>query len=106
MRERRFRIGVLGSGKGSNFVAIADAAAAKTIPAEVVLVLSDVAESGILERARERNIPARFIAPGKFRTKLDEEAEQKFIGALRQANATREKGAVLKTVERAVALPT
>jgi len=85
MRERRFRIGVLGSGKGSNFVAIADAAAAKTIPAEVVLVLSDVAESGILERARERNIPARFIAPGKFRTKLDDEAEQAYVEALRAA---------------------
>ncbi len=83
--ERKFRIGVLGSGKGSNFVAIADACRAGTVPAEVALVLSDVAEAGILERARERGIPARFLAPGKFRTKLDEEAEQAYIGALRGA---------------------
>jgi phosphoribosylglycinamide formyltransferase-1 len=83
--ERTFRIGVLGSGKGSNFVAIADACAAGTVPAEVALVLSDVAEAGILARARERDIPARFIPPGKFRTKLDEEAERAYVEALRAA---------------------
>ncbi len=85
MGERKFRIGVLGSGKGSNFVAIADACRAGTVPAEVALVLSDVAEAGILERARERGIPARFVPPGKFRTKLDEEAEQAYIAVLREA---------------------
>ena len=83
MGERKFRIGVLGSGKGSNFVAIADACRAGTVPAEVVLVLSDVAEAGILERARERDIPGRFAPPGKFRTKLDEETERAYIEALR-----------------------
>jgi phosphoribosylglycinamide formyltransferase-1 len=76
---------VLGSGKGSNFVAIADACAAGTVPAEVALVLSDVAEAGILDRARARGIPARFLPPGKFRTKLDEEAERNYIEALRAA---------------------
>src|SRR5215469_7252406 len=83
--QRKFRIGVLGSGKGSNFVAIADACAAGTVPAEVALVLSDVEQAGILERARERRIDARFIAPGKFRTKLDEDAERAFIEAMRRA---------------------
>ena len=81
-----FRIGVLGSGKGSNFVAIADACAAGEIPAEVRLVLSDIADAGILERARERSIPARFLRPGNFRTKLDDDAEQMFVSALREAN--------------------
>jgi phosphoribosylglycinamide formyltransferase-1 len=85
MGERKFHIGVLGSGKGSNFVAIADACRAGTVPAEVVLVLSDVAEAGILERARERGVPARFVPPGKFRTKLDEEAERAYVEALRGA---------------------
>jgi phosphoribosylglycinamide formyltransferase-1 len=84
--ERKFRIGVLGSGKGSNFVAIADGCAARVIPGEVALVLSDVAEAGILQRAREKGIAARFIAPGKFRTKLDEEAERAFVEALRNAD--------------------
>lgn len=83
--ENTFRIGVLGSGKGSNFVAIADAISSGEIPAQVALVLSDVENSGILAHARERNLPARFIPPGKFRTKLDEEAERAVVDALRAA---------------------
>ncbi|MGP8020310.1 MAG: phosphoribosylglycinamide formyltransferase [Limisphaerales bacterium] len=80
-----FRLGILGSGKGSNFAAIAEACAAGTIPADVVLALSDVESAGILTHARERKIPARFIPPGKFRTKLDEEAERAFVDALQEA---------------------
>ena len=76
---------MLGSGKGSNFVAIAEACAGGTVPAEVALVLSDMEEAGILARAHERGIPARFLPPGKFRTKLDEEAERGYIEALRAA---------------------
>ena len=84
--QRHFRIGVLGSGKGSNFVAIADACASGQIPAGIALVLSDVETAGILAHARERNLPTRFIAPGKFRTKLDEDAERAVVQALRDAN--------------------
>lgn len=80
-----FRLGVLGSGKGSNFVAIAEACAAGKIPAEIAVVLSDVEGSGILARARERKLPAQFLTPGKFRTKLDEEAERAFVNALQAA---------------------
>jgi phosphoribosylglycinamide formyltransferase 1 len=80
-----FRLGVLGSGKGSNFVAIADAIAAGKLPAEVAIVLSDVEGAGILEHARERNLNARFISPGKFRTKMDEEAERAFVEQLQAA---------------------
>jgi len=76
---------VLGSGKGSNFVAIADAVAAGKIPAEIAIVVSDVETAGILAHARERNIPALFIPPGKFRTKLDEDAERSFVTALQAA---------------------
>jgi phosphoribosylglycinamide formyltransferase-1 len=78
-------LGVLGSGKGSNFVAIAEACAAGTIPCEVALVLSDVAEAGILARAKERGVPAQYLGPGKFRTKLDETAEAAYIATLREA---------------------
>ena len=81
----KFRLGVLGSGKGSNFVAIANAVAAGKIPADVAVVLSDVEGAGILAHARDRKIPAQFIPPGKFRTKLDEEAERAFVGALQAA---------------------
>ena len=76
---------MLGSGKGSNFVAITDAVAAGRIPAQIGVVLSDVENAGILEHARQRNLPARFIAPGKFRTKLDEDAERAYVTALQEA---------------------
>jgi phosphoribosylglycinamide formyltransferase-1 len=83
--EKKLRLGVLGSGKGSNFVAIAQAIQDGSLEAEVGLVISDVAEAGLLQHARERGIPARFIAPGAFRTKLDPAAEAAFIGALHEA---------------------
>lgn len=83
--NRVFRIGVLGSGKGSNFVAIAKAREAGHLPAELVLVLSDVEEAAILQRAAEFKVPGRFIDPGKFRTKLEEAAEQAYLGALYEA---------------------
>ena len=78
-------MGVLGSGKGSNFAAIAGACASGKIPAEVALVVSDAESAGILSLARDRKIPAKFIPPGKFRTKLDEEAERAFVSALQEA---------------------
>lgn len=85
MTANSYRIGVLGSGRGSNFVAIAQAVRAGLIPAEIVMVLSDVADAGILAHARELQLPARFLPPGKFRTKLDEEAECAFVDALLEA---------------------
>ncbi len=83
--EAKFRLGVLGSGKGSNFVAIAEACARGQVPAEVVLVLSDVPDAGILEQARKRQIPAQFLAPGQYRTRLDEAAERQYVQVLQAA---------------------
>lgn len=80
--EKSFRLAVLGSGKGSNFAAIADGCAKGTIPAEVAVVVSDVADAGILAQARQRGLRAEFIAPGKFRTKLDEDAETRLVELL------------------------
>ncbi len=85
MGEHLYRVGVLGSGKGSNFVAIADACAAGAVPAQVALVLSDVAEALILRHAAGRHIPARFLDPGQFRTRLSPDAETQYIAALREA---------------------
>lgn len=84
-RIEPLRLGVLGSGKGSNFVAIADAIADGRVPATVALVLSDVAGAGILGHAQARGLPARHLPPGQFRTKLDEAAEAAYIAALREA---------------------
>jgi len=47
--------------------------------------LSDVADAGILDRAHAHDIPACYLPPGRFRTKLDEETERTYIEALRAA---------------------
>ena len=80
-----FRLGVLGSGKGSNFVAVAEACARGDVAADVAIVLSDVEGAGILSHAESLGVSHRFISPGDYRTKLDEDAEQAYITALREA---------------------
>jgi phosphoribosylglycinamide formyltransferase-1 len=57
------------------------------IPAQIVSTISDVQSSGILEHAQQRSIPAQFIEPGNFRTKLDETAEHHLLDVLREARA-------------------
>ena len=80
------RLAVLGSGKGSNFRSIADAIAAGSLDAEIRIVVSDVADSGILALAGERGIRAEFIAPGPFKTKLELAAEEHLVELLRESD--------------------
>ena len=81
------KIAVLGSGKGSNFFSLAKACEDGALSAEIVLVGSDVEDAGILASAKEFNLPARYLAPGPFRTKLDETSEAAYVHALREAGA-------------------
>jgi formyltetrahydrofolate-dependent phosphoribosylglycinamide formyltransferase len=60
----RPRLGVLGSGHGSNFEAIAAAIDSGSLAAEIAAVISDVADSRLLALARERGLPAIHIEPG------------------------------------------
>jgi len=79
------RIGVLGSGNGSNCEAILQACERGQIPGRVVVVVSDIADALILERARKRGIPAHFVGPSQFKTKLEPELETQMAGILRNA---------------------
>ena len=54
----KLKLGVMGSGKGSNFRAIADAITAEKLDAAVRIVVSDVENAGILALARERGLRA------------------------------------------------
>ena len=81
----KLRLGVLGSGKGSNFRAIADAIGRGELDAEVAVVISDNADAGILALAKERGFRAEYLAPGKFRTKLEPDAEAKLVALLQEA---------------------
>lgn len=81
------KLGVLGSGSGSNLQSILDAIAGQALPVQVVCVLSDVADAYILERARKAGIPAHHIDCAPYKTKLDGEAEQRAIRLLRDHGA-------------------
>lgn len=76
-------IAVMGSGKGTNFQAIADGIKNGQLNARIVCVLSDVADAFILERARNLEISAEYIDHAPYKTKLDGEAEMKVIERLR-----------------------
>lgn len=84
-RTEPFRIAILGSGKGSNMVAISDAIAVGQVDAEISVILSDVPDSGILGHAKNRFFPHDYIPPGAFRTKLDEVSERLYIDRLKAA---------------------
>jgi phosphoribosylglycinamide formyltransferase-1 len=72
------RIGVLLSGRGSNFAALAESVAAGRIPnAEIAIVISNREGAPGIERARARNIEARAI-PSKG---LEREAYDKLVVA-------------------------
>ena len=81
------KIGVLGSGSGSNMQSITDAIAAGTLDAEVVCVLSDVPDAGILARAARQGVPHQYVDPAPFKTKLEGLAEERVIGLLRAFGA-------------------
>ena len=84
-RAPKLKIGVLGSGKGSNFAAIARAIDAGELDAEVRIVISDIETAGILDLARSRGIRAEFLEPGRFKTKLEPEAEARLVALLQEA---------------------
>ena len=83
--NRRLKLGVLGSGKGSNFKAIMEQIIDGKLPAEVRLVISDVPDAGILSYARDFQLPALFVNPGKYRTRLETEVEQDIVRLLQEA---------------------
>lgn len=81
------RVAVLGSGKGSNCQSIIDAIEAGRLRARIVCVLSDVEGAFILERARRNGIPAMYLSAAPFKTKLDGEAERRYIEVLKEHGA-------------------
>ena len=80
------RIGVLLSGRGSNFEALAESVAAGRIPnAEIALVLSNREGAPGIERAAARGLATRVI-PSKG---LEREAyDRQVVGALREARVS------------------
>ena len=84
--RRPLRLGVLGSGKGSNFRAIMEQINDGRLEAEVRIVIADVEGAGILSLARDFQIPGLYVRPGRFRTKLEPEVEEDVVRLLREAS--------------------
>ena len=83
---RVLRLGVLGSGRGSNLEAIARAIDEGRLPAKLVAVLSDQPEARILELGRQHGARTEVVAPSTPRGRLDAKTEEQFVGILRQEN--------------------
>lgn len=78
----RKKLGILLSGRGSNFEAIADSIQSGRLPAEIAIVISNRADAPGLESARGRGLNTKLI-PSKGRQREEHDAE--VITALKDA---------------------
>jgi phosphoribosylglycinamide formyltransferase-1 len=76
------KLGILLSGRGSNFEAIADSIKAGRLQAEIAIVISNRADAPGLESAKRRGLNAQLI-PSKGRVREEHDAE--VVAALKQA---------------------
>jgi len=82
---RPLRLGILGSGKGSNLDAILQAIAGNRLLAEVRVVISDVPDAGILEIARSHGVRAEYVDAGSgSRARITVDSEQLMTRILRE----------------------
>lgn len=79
------KLGVLGSGSGSNMQSIVDAIEKGELDAEIRIVLADVPDAYILERARKHGLPCQWLDCAPWKTKLEGVAEDKCIELLKNA---------------------
>jgi len=76
------RIGVLASGSGSNLQAILDACASRAIPAQVAVVICNVADAKALQRAEAAGVPAMLLPYLKVASR--EEYDRQVVAALQK----------------------
>lgn len=81
------KLGVLGSGQGSNFQALAETIEQREVPAEIVLVASDRKDARILSLARQKNLPTHACPPSAHQTKLEPGIEDALAQAMKSAGA-------------------
>lgn len=81
--SHRLRIGVLASGGGSNLGAIIAASEDGRLDADVVVVISDQADAGCLERAHDRGIAVKHVTVARTGSPEWEAANERIIEILR-----------------------
>lgn len=82
--QRVLRLGVLGSGRGSNLGAIVRAIEEGRLPATLAVVLSDQPEAPILALGQKSGARTEAIVPSTPRGRLAAETEQQFVEVLRE----------------------
>jgi phosphoribosylglycinamide formyltransferase-1 len=65
----KLKVGVLISGRGSNLQALLDHCSDPEFPAEIILVISNIADAFGLERARKAGVPTKVIPHKSFTTR-------------------------------------
>ena len=81
------KIAVLGSGKGSNFRAILNAAMAGQLKIQPVLAISDHPEAGLLSLAENLGVATQVVSEPKYRTRLSDEVEARLVEDIRASGA-------------------
>jgi phosphoribosylglycinamide formyltransferase-1 len=78
------RVGVLASGRGSNFEALVRAGLRDELGARIACLVTDNPNAGALAIAARHGIPAHAIDPGPRRSRLGDEAEGRAVEILRE----------------------
>jgi len=79
------KLGILGSGKGTNCRAILERIQTGDLRAQARVIISDVFDAPILDIAREFAVPNAFLPPGRFKTRLEPAVEAQLVQMLREA---------------------
>jgi len=82
--KREVRVGVLASGRGSNFKALVEAVTSGKLGGRVVCLGTDNANAGALEIARDNHIATQVVAETARRGRLSSEHEQQLVDFMRQ----------------------
>jgi len=77
------RVVILGSGRGSNAAALLQAQVEGRLGhARVVQLFSDQPTAGLLELGPKHGVPATYLDPAPYKTKLEGEGERRYIAAV------------------------
>lgn len=84
--HKKYRVVIMVSGRGSNMEAIIRAVKNKSLKnIEIAKVISDNPEAKALDIARGYGVPAEYIYPGPYKTKLEGQEELDYIASIRKA---------------------
>ena len=85
MHSRPLRLGILGSGKGTNLHAVITAIESGALKAEISCAISDQPESGFVAHSQAAGLPTHVIDPGPDARKFPASAQAQVCALLKDA---------------------